>query len=253
MMRTADTRPVIRVEKLTKDYRMGTNQIRALRGIDLTVNPGEMVAIMGPSGSGKSTFLNLVGCLDRPTAGQYWLDGIDVRRLSPGQLATLRNRKIGFVFQSFNLLPWATALENVMLPLVYAGVVGAAARERGLLALDAAQLPPDRAQHKPGELSGGEQQRVAIARALVTGPSLILADEPTGNLDTRTSLEVLAILQELNDEGNTLVLITHEPDIAAYCGRVVNFQDGAVVGDAAAPLAKRARATLAELAPEVTA
>jgi putative ABC transport system ATP-binding protein len=247
-----EDRPVIRVEKLTKDYTMGTTTVHALRGVGLTVARGELVAIMGPSGSGKSTFLNLLGCLDRPTAGQYWLDGIAVGRLTAGQLATVRNRKIGFVFQSFNLLPRATALGNVMLPLLYAGVVGAPARKRGLQALEAVGLA-HRAHHKPNELSGGEQQRVAIARSLVTGPSLILADEPTGNLDTRTSLEVMAILQELNDDGITIVLVTHEPDIAAYCGRVVSFQDGLVVGDAPCPSPRRAEDTLAALATEEVA
>ncbi|MBI4321853.1 MAG: ABC transporter ATP-binding protein [Chloroflexi bacterium] len=244
--------PAIRVEKLTKDYVMGANTVHAVRGVDLTVTRGELVAIMGPSGSGKSTFLNLLGCLDRPTAGQYWLDGIAVSRLSSGQLATVRNRKIGFVFQMFHLLPRATALENVTLPLLYAGVVGAAARERGLLALAAVGLA-ERAGHLPSELSGGQHQRVAIARSLVTGPALILADEPTGNLDTRMSIEVMAILQELNDDGITIVLVTHEPDIAAYCGRVVSFQDGTVIEDTACRNPKRAEETLARLAPEEVA
>ncbi len=244
--------PVIRVEKLAKDYVAGTNKVHALRGIDLTIARGEMVAIMGPSGSGKSTFLNLVGCLDRPTAGQYWLEGIAVGRLSVGQLAIVRNRKIGFVFQSFNLLPRATALDNVTLPLLYAGMVGTPANRRGLQALTAVGLA-DRASHRPGELSGGQQQRVAIARSLVTGPSLILADEPTGNLDTRTSIEVMAILQELHDDGITIVLVTHEPDIAAYCDRVISFQDGVVVGDAPCPHPKRAEEALATLTPEEVA
>ena len=252
-MTKQEDRPVIRVEDLAKDYVIGPNTVHALRGVDLTVEHGEMVAIMGPSGSGKSTLLNLVGCLDRPTAGRYWLDGVDVSRLSGSQLATVRNRKIGFIFQQFHLLPWTSALENVMLPLLYAGVVGALARQRGLEALEAARLPLDRAEHRPSELSGGEQQRVAIARALVTGPSLILADEPTGNLDTRTSLEVMAILQELNDEGNTLLLVTHEPDIAASCGRIVSFQDGLIVDDAPNENPKRAADILAMLASKVTA
>jgi putative ABC transport system ATP-binding protein len=244
--------PVIRVEKLTKDYVTGTNRVHALRGIDLTITRGEMVAIMGPSGSGKSTFLNLLGCLDRPTGGQYWLDGIAVGRLSIGQLAIVRNRKIGFVFQSFNLLPRATALDNVTLPLMYAGMVGAPANHRGLQALTAVGLA-DRASHRPGELSGGQQQRVAIARSLVTGPSLILADEPTGNLDTRTSIEVMAILQELHDDGITIVLVTHEPDIAEYCDRVVRFQDGLVAEDAANPHPRRAAGALETTSSEVVA
>ena len=250
-------RPVIRVERLVKDYVMGSSMasssVHALRGVDLTVKRGEMVAIMGPSGSGKSTFLNVVGCLDRPTEGRYWLDGIDVSQLSAGQLAVVRNRKIGFVFQQFNLLPWATALDNATLPLLYAGLGGPPARERGLLALAAVRLPRDRARHRPSELSGGEQQRVAIARALVTGPSLILADEPTGNLDTRTSLEVMAILQELHDDGITIVLVTHEPNIAAHCGRIVSFQDGLVVDDAPNERPKRAADTLAKMPTGVVA
>ena len=244
--------PIIRVEKLTKDYVMGANAVHALRGIDLTVARGEMVAIMGPSGSGKSTFMNLLGCLDRPTAGQYWLDGIAVGRLSVGQLAIVRNRKIGFVFQSFNLLPRATALDNVTLPLMYAGMVGAPANRRGLQALTAVGLA-DRASHRPSELSGGQQQRVAIARSLVTGPSLILADEPTGNLDTRTSIDVMAILQELHDDGITIVLVTHAPDIATYCDRMISFQDGVVVGDEPSPHPKRAAEALATLTPEEAA
>jgi len=248
-----DDRPVIRVEELTKEYRMGANVVHALGGVNLTVRRGEMLAIMGPSGSGKSTCLNLIGCLDRPTSGRYWLDGIPAEQLSAGQLATVRNRKIGFIFQSFNLLPRATALENAMLPLVYAGLVGPAAQQRGRQALEAAQFPLERAHHKPAELSGGEQQRVAIARALVTGPSLLLADEPTGNLDTRTSLEIVAILQELHDSGITVVLVTHESDIAAYCGRIVTFQDGRVASDATEANPKRAERTLAAMRPAVTA
>jgi putative ABC transport system ATP-binding protein len=236
--------PVIRVEQLQREYRMGSNVVAALRGLDLEIWPGEMVAIMAPSGSGKSTLLNLLGCLDRPTGGRYWLDGQLVSELSESQLAAVRNRKIGFVFQTFNLLPRATALKNVMLPLLYAGIMGPAARERCRQALAAVGLS-DRMNHRPTELSGGQQQRVAIARALVNGPSLLLADEPTGNLDTRTSVEVMDIFQELNDDGMTVVLVTHEPDIAGYCSRQINLQDGALIGDARNPDPVRASAVLA--------
>jgi putative ABC transport system ATP-binding protein len=236
--------PVIRVEQLRRDYRLGPNVVAALRGLDLEIWPGEMVAIMAPSGAGKSTLLNLLGCLDRPTAGRYWLDGQLVSELSEAQLAAVRNRKIGFVFQTFNLLPRATALKNVMLPLLYAGITGAPARERCRQALAAVGLS-DRINHRPSELSGGQQQRVAIARALVNGPSLLLADEPTGNLDSRTSIEVMEIFQELNADGMTVVLVTHETDIAAFCGRQVNLQDGELVGDQPNPNPVRASALLA--------
>ena len=235
--------PVIRVEELRRDYRLGSNVVAALRGLDLEIWPGEMVAIMAPSGAGKSTLLNLLGCLDRPTAGR-WLDGQLVSELSEAQLAAVRNRKIGFVFQTFNLLPRATALKNVMLPLLYAGITGAPARERCRQALAAVGLS-DRINHRPSELSGGQQQRVAIARALVNGPSLLLADEPTGNLDSRTSIEVMEIFQELNADGMTVVLVTHERDIAAFCGRQVNLQDGELVADQLNPNPARASAQLA--------
>jgi putative ABC transport system ATP-binding protein len=228
---TATEKPLIRVRELTKDYPMGNRTVQALRGIDLDVQRGEFVTIMGPSGSGKSTFMTILGCLGRPSSGSYWLASRMVSNLSAAQLATIRNRELGFVFQTFNLLPRASALENVMLPLIYAGYTGEPARQRCMQALEAAQLPRSRAQHKPDELSGGEQQRVAIARALVTGPSILLADEPTGNLDTKTSAEIMGILQALNRSGITIVLVTHEPDIAAYTGRIVTFQDGAIVDD----------------------
>jgi putative ABC transport system ATP-binding protein len=222
--------PAIRALNLTKDYWMGTEVVHALRGVSVDVYPGELVAIMGASGSGKSTFMNLLGCLDRPTGGTYWLDGIDVAGLSADDLAVVRNRKVGFIFQGFNLLPRMNALANVGLPLIYAGVPDAIARRRALAALEAVGLA-NRAGHRPAEMSGGQQQRVAIARSLVNGPAILLADEPTGNLDSRTSVEVMAILQELNAKGITIVLVTHEPDIAAYCSRVVRFRDGRIIED----------------------
>jgi putative ABC transport system ATP-binding protein len=222
---------LIRVQDLTKDYKMGATIVQALRGVDLAVDRGEFVAVMGPSGSGKSTFMTILGCLGRPTSGSYLLEGTLVSERSAAELATIRNRRIGFVFQTFNLLQRASALENVMLPLIYAGYTGEPAKRRCLRALEAAQLPRSRAAHKPNELSGGEQQRVAIARALVTGPAILLADEPTGNLDTRTSEEIMGTLQALNRSGITIVLVTHEPDIASYTKRIVTFQDGSIVDD----------------------
>jgi len=226
-----DTRtPVIQVTDLVKDYSRGANVVHALRAVTLQVHQGEFVTVMGPSGSGKSTFMNLVGCLDRPTSGSFLLDGVDVPSLTRSQLADLRNHKLGFIFQGFNLLPRMDALDNVMLPMVYAGVSGRTRRERGNAALNAVGLE-DRAHHRPNELSGGQQQRVAIARALVNAPSLILADEPTGNLDSRTSVEIMAILQRLNHAGATIVLVTHEPDIATYSSRTVAFKDGTLLSD----------------------
>jgi len=225
---------------------MGNNIVRALRGVDLEVWPGEFVAVMGPSGSGKSTFMNLVGALDRPSSGEYWLDGARVSELSRDQLAAIRNRKVGFIFQGFNLLPRQTAIGNVMLPMLYAGLGGVHRRQRAQEALQLVGLA-DRADHRPNELSGGQQQRVAIARSLVNDPALILADEPTGNLDSRTSVEVMAILQELNDAGITIVLVTHEPEIASYCKRNVVFRDGKVVRDTFVPTLRRASDVLATL------
>jgi putative ABC transport system ATP-binding protein len=222
--------PVIEVAGLRKEYHMGDTVVAALRGIELKVWTGEMVMVMGPSGSGKSTFMNVVGCLDRPTAGSYKLDGVEVSSMAETQLADLRNRKIGFIFQGFNLLQRTDALGNVMLPMIYAGVPSGERYDRGMAALEAVGLA-DRAHHRPNELSGGQQQRVAIARALVNTPSLILADEPTGNLDSRTSVEVMAILQRLNAAGATIVLVTHEPDIAAHGTRNVVFRDGHVILD----------------------
>jgi putative ABC transport system ATP-binding protein len=226
------SKPVIRVSNLVKDYSrgVGENVVHALRSVSVSVYPGEFVAVMGPSGSGKSTFMNLIGCLDRPTAGSYELDAVEVTRLGATELANLRNQKIGFIFQGFNLLPRMDALDNVMLPMVYAGVPAQLRHRRAEVALDAVGLG-SRMHHRSNELSGGQQQRVAIARALVNAPSLILADEPTGNLDSRTSVEIMAILQRLNRTGATIVLVTHEPDIATYCSRTVVFKDGVVVSD----------------------
>ena len=224
--------PVIRLEGVTRVYSTGENAVHALAGIDLVIETGEMVAIMGASGSGKSTLMNILGCLDNPTAGRYELDGVSVTGLSRNELADLRSRKLGFVFQGFNLLARTSALENVELPLLYdrsGRFVGkespatAALRRVGL---------GERMHHVPSELSGGQQQRVAIARALVTNPSLILADEPTGNLDSRTSIEIMALFQELNTQGITIVLVTHEPDIAEHAHRIIEMRDGRIVRDA---------------------
>ena len=221
--------PVIEVRDLRKTYGSGDTAVHALRGLDLTVQKGEYIAIMGASGSGKSTLLNILGCLDVATSGQYLLDGIDTGEFDEEQLSLLRNRKIGFVFQSFNLVPRTTALANVELPLVYAGVRRAQRRERALAALDLVGLK-DRTHHRPNELSGGQQQRVAIARALVTSPAIVLADEPTGNLDTESSREVLGILDRLNASGRTVVLITHEDEVASHAMRTVRVVDGKVAG-----------------------
>jgi len=223
---------VIEVRDLAKDYMMGGEIVAALRGIDLTVHRNEYVAVMGPSGSGKSTFMNLVGCLDTPTRGEYRLDGRIVSGLSDDELSDIRNRYIGFVFQAFNLLPRASALENVELPLLYAGVSTRERRERALEVLERVGLGA-RAKHRPNELSGGQRQRVAIARALVTRPALILADEPTGNLDSRTSEEVMQMFRELHEAGQTIMLVTHEPDIAAHAERQIVLRDGVIASDSA--------------------
>ena len=222
--------PLIEVEDLVKVYRTGDVELRALDGVSFSVAHGEFVAVMGPSGSGKSTTMNMLGCLDSPTQGRYLLDGRDVARLSGDELARVRNEKLGFVFQGFNLLPRLSAVDNVALPLVYSGVPSRERSERAREALERVGLGA-RLKHRPNQMSGGQQQRVAIARALVGRAPLILADEPTGNLDTRTSEEIMDLLVEVNREGKTVVLVTHEPDIAAYARRVLHFKDGRLVSD----------------------
>lgn len=222
---------VVKAEGLTKTYQMGDVEVQALRGAALQVQSGELLAIMGPSGSGKSTLMNILGCLDQPTSGQYYLEGVDVAQLSDNRLAQIRGKRIGFVFQSFNLLPRTSALSNVELPLVYMGVGLGERRRRSIAALKLVGLG-DRLHHKPNELSGGQQQRVAIARALVTNPAIIMADEPTGNLDSKSSEEIMGIFQHLNEEQSiTIIFVTHEPDIAEHTRRVVRLADGVIVED----------------------
>lgn len=222
---------VIKLADITKFYVMGTETIRALNGVSLTVNNNEYVAMMGPSGSGKSTLMNILGCLDSPTTGQYILNNHDVSHMRDNDLAAIRNKEIGFVFQTFNLLPRLSALENVELPLIYYGLGKRARRERAEEVLVQVGLK-DRMEHKPNELSGGQRQRVAIARALVNNPSIILADEPTGNLDTKTSIEIMAMLDTIHSNGNTVILVTHEEDIASYAHRIIRMRDGIVESDA---------------------
>jgi putative ABC transport system ATP-binding protein len=221
---------LLKLKEISKIYQVGDHRIYALHQVNLAIGEGEFVTVMGPSGSGKSTMMNILGCLDKPTEGEYLLDGIEVSTLGSNELAVLRNQKIGFVFQGFNLLPRTTALENVELPLLYAGVKSKERRCRALAALDSVGLS-SRINHRPKELSGGQQQRVAIARALVNNPKIILADEPTGNLDSQTTEEIMAIFQSLSGAGGTILLVTHEPEIASYSRRIVRFLDGRISGD----------------------
>ena len=221
---------VIRIEQITKEYLMGETTVRALKGVDLLVHRNEYVAIMGPSGSGKSTLMNMIGCLDTPTTGRYELNGSDVALMEDDQLAEIRNKEVGFVFQTFNLLPRSTSLQNVELPLVYAGVVSEERRRRAEEVLEAVGLG-DRSYHKPNELSGGQRQRVAIARALVNNPSILLADEPTGNLDSGTGREIMAIFENLYNRGNTIIVVTHEEEVASHARRVIRLRDGFIESD----------------------
>ncbi|HEV2670721.1 MAG TPA: ABC transporter ATP-binding protein [Gemmatimonadales bacterium] len=231
--RTGDTPlpdVIILTHKLTREYDMGSELVRALRGVSVQIRQNEYVAVMGPSGSGKSTLMNLVGCLDTPTSGEYWLNGQKVSDLADDELARIRNKEIGFVFQTFNLLPRADALHNVELPLIYAGIAARQRRERAAQALQRVGLG-DRMDHRPNELSGGQRQRVAIARALVNEPSILLADEPTGNLDSTTSTEIMGVFAQLHRQGQTVVMVTHEHDIAAHAARVITLRDGVVATD----------------------
>ena len=239
---------LIRSQDLVKDYLLGTQVVHALQGVSVTIQAGELVAVMGPSGSGKSTLMTILGCLDTPTAGRYFLEGRDVSDLDDDELSTIRNQRIGFVFQQFNLLPRMSALSNVELPLLYSNVPASERRGKAQSKLAAVNLV-GREGHRPSQLSGGQQQRVAIARALVNDPGLLLADEPTGNLDTRTSVEIMAVLQELHRSGLTIVLVTHEPDIAQYAQRILTFRDGLLVGDVPVQDRLDARIVLENLMP----
>lgn len=221
---------IIKLEKIKRDFWLGNQVVKVLKGIDLSVNKNEYVALMGPSGSGKSTLMNLLGCLDTPTSGSYWLNNKDVSSLTDNELAEIRNREIGFVFQTFNLLPRSTALENVSLPLVYAGMGGDDRKARASEVLDQVGLD-DRKDHRPNQLSGGQRQRVAVARALVNSPSIILADEPTGNLDSKTSVEIMKLFEDIHKNGNTIILVTHEEEIAQHAERIIRLRDGMIESD----------------------
>ncbi|MHC1776565.1 MAG: ABC transporter ATP-binding protein [Lentimicrobium sp.] len=221
---------IIRLDEITRLFKVGTEVVRALRGVTMSIKKNEFVALMGPSGSGKSTLMNLLGCLDTPSGGSYWLNGNDVSKLQDNELAEIRNKEIGFVFQTFNLLPRLTALENVALPMIYAGYAKPRRLERAMEVLEDVKLS-DRVKHKPNELSGGQRQRVAIARAMVNNPSIILADEPTGNLDSKTSIEIMGLIEEIHKAGNTIILVTHEEDIARHAHRIVRLSDGLIASD----------------------
>lgn len=233
---------LIKTQNLWKTYQMGEEKVNALRDVDLTIEKGEYVAIMGPSGSGKSTLMNLIGCLDTPTSGEYWLNQKRVAQMNDNELANIRNREIGFVFQTFNLLPRATSLHNVELPLIYNGTPSAERSEMAQKALAKVDLA-DRMHHKPSELSGGQRQRVAVARALVNEPSILLADEPTGNLDSKTSIDIMKLFNNLHEQGNTIIIVTHEPDIAKYAHRVLSILDGRIASDDRLSESERSKAS----------
>ncbi len=224
------SKEIIKIQGIKKFYKVGTQEVKALNGVDITINQNEYVAIMGPSGSGKSTMMNILGCLDSPSGGSYILNGTDVSKMDDGDLAEVRNKEIGFIFQSFNLLPRYTALDNVSLPLIYSGIGKAERDRRAFETLESVDLT-DRMHHKPNELSGGQRQRVAVARALINKPSIILADEPTGNLDSKTSIDIMKLFSEIHNKGNTIIVVTHEEDIAKHARRIIRLRDGVIESD----------------------